>query len=195
VNDFKSIRVIREGDNKVEVVHNPTSFPLLGRGKQGAVFKISLDKCVKIYADPEKALKESRAYKDTQGSPIIPKLYEVGNNYIVLEYIDGPDLEQFLEKKGTVTEDIAKKILSLLEEMRRLKFIRVDAKLSHIFITKEGEFQVIDHANSFKIKERPNRPETLMKDLKKLGLLSQFLEQVKKFDHQSYLEWRGSKRK
>jgi RIO-like serine/threonine protein kinase len=190
VEDFKSICISREGDNKVEIVNNPTSYPLIGRGKQGAVFKISSDKCVKIYANQKNVLKESEAYKATQESPIVPKLYEVGENYIIMEYIEGPTLEQYLETEGNVTEDITKKILFLLKEMKLLKFIRVDANIKQIFVTKQGELKVIDHANSFKIKERPNRPESLMKGLKNLGLLSSFLEQVKNIDPQFYLEWK-----
>ena len=40
--DFKSIRVVSgEGEQHVEIIHNPTSYPLIGKGRQGAVFKIS----------------------------------------------------------------------------------------------------------------------------------------------------------
>ncbi|MGZ4161268.1 MAG: hypothetical protein ACXVNF_10815, partial [Neobacillus sp.] len=62
--DFESIRVVsrRKGD-KVEVVHNPTSYPLIGRGNQGAVFKISSDQCVKIFPKPMHAQSESEALK------------------------------------------------------------------------------------------------------------------------------------
>lgn len=188
--DFKSIRVIREGENQVEVVHNPTSYPLIGKGKQGAVFRIAPDKCVKIFADPIKVIKEKEAYKATEGSNIVPKLFEVGENYLVLEYIEGPNLQEYLASEGKLTEDITRKILDLLQEMKRLKFIRVDARLKHIYLTKEGVLKVIDHANSFKLKERPKRPELLMIRLNRLGLLSEFLEQVKHIDQESYEEWK-----
>jgi predicted Ser/Thr protein kinase len=190
VDDFKSIRVIREGENQVEVVHNPTLYPLIGKGKQGAVFKIASDKCVKIFADPNKVIREREAYKATEGSSIVPKLYEVGENYLVLEYIEGPNLQEYLASEGILTEEMTKKILYLLQEMKRYKFIRVDARLKHIYLTKEGVLKVIDHANSFKIKERPKRPELLMTRLNRLGLLSEFLEHVKHIDPDSYEEWK-----
>lgn len=190
MDDFKSIRVIREGENQVEVVHNPTHYPLIGKGKQGAVFKIAPDKCVKIFADPNKVIREREAYKATEGSSIVPKLYEVGENYLVLEYIEGPNLQEHLASEGILTEEMTKKILNLLQEMKRYKFIRVDARLKHIYLTKEGVLKVIDHANSFKLKERPKRPELLMTRLNRLGLLPEFLEHVKKIDPASYEEWK-----
>ena len=50
--DFKSITVTK-GVKTLEI-HNPTNYPLIGMGAQGAVFKLSEDKCVKIYSDPYK---------------------------------------------------------------------------------------------------------------------------------------------
>ncbi|MCM3674228.1 AarF/UbiB family protein [Peribacillus simplex] len=191
MNDFKSIRVTREGDNEVEVVHNPTSFPLVGRGKHGAVFKISADQCIKIHVKQKNILKESEALKATQDSPIVPKLYEVGENYVIMEYIEGPTLEQYLEAKGNITEDITGKILSLIQEMKRLNFARLDPRLRNILVTKQEELKIIDLVHSFKTKkDRPDRPEYLMADLKNLGILSSFLEQVKHLDPQSYQEWK-----
>jgi predicted Ser/Thr protein kinase len=188
VEDFKSISVasVRKGD-KVEIVHNPTSYPLIGRGNQGAVFKIASDQCVKIYPKQVHALSESEVLKAAQESPIVPKLYEVGENYIIMEYIEGPSLKEYLESKGNVTEDVTKKILFLLEEMKRLKFTRLDTRLKEIIVTKQGELKVVDLVSHF-IKKY-DRPKLLLTGLKKLGLLSSFLEQVKTIDPQSYLEW------
>ncbi|MDR7080250.1 RIO-like serine/threonine protein kinase [Neobacillus niacini] len=191
MNDFKSITVTREGDNEVEVVHNPTPFPLVGRGKHGAVFKISSDQCVKIYVKQKNILKESEALKATQDSPIVPKLYEVGENYVVMEYIEGPTLEQYLEAKGIITEGITSKILSLIQEMKRLNFARLDPRLRNILVTNQEELKIIDLVHSFKTKkDRPDRPEYLMADLKNLGILSSFLDQVKHLDPESYQEWK-----
>lgn len=188
--DFTSICV--EKGEKVEVVHNPTSYPLIGRGKQGAVFKISSDRCVKIYAKKKNVLNESKVLKAAQESPIVPKLYEVGTNYIVMEYIEGPSLTKYLKSEGVLSEKVTNQILDLLKEMKRLKFTRLDASLKHIIVTKQGELKVIDHVDSFQ-KYRPTRPEKLMTGLKKLGYLSSFLEHVKNIDPQSYLKWKDVK--
>jgi predicted Ser/Thr protein kinase len=187
VEDFKSIRVLRKGDNEVEIVHNPTSLPLIGKGKQGAVFKLSSDLCVKVYANQANVLKESEVLKIAQAG-FVPKLYEVGENYIIMEYIEGPSLQEYLKSKGNITEDITKKILYLIEEMKRIKFTRLDSRLKEIIVTKQGELKMVDLVSHFT--KKYEIPQLLLANLKKLGLLSSFLEQVKKIDPQSYLEWK-----
>ncbi|MDR7080252.1 RIO-like serine/threonine protein kinase [Neobacillus niacini] len=192
MNDINSIRVIREGENNIEVVDNPTSYPLIGTGKHGAVFKISSDQCVKIYTKPKNVLRESEALKNAQDSPIVPKLYEVGDNYIIMEFIEGPTLLEHLQAKGNITQDITQKILSLILEMKRLNFVRVDPKLKQVIVTKEEEFRVIDHVFSYS-KKKADIPVGLLAGLSNLGLLSTFLEQVKLIDPESYEEWRNFK--
>ncbi|MCM3674226.1 AarF/UbiB family protein [Peribacillus simplex] len=189
MDDFKAIRVIREGDNNIEVVDNPTSYPLIGTGKHGAVFKISSDQCVKIYTKPKNVLRESEALKTAQDSPIVPKIYEVGDNYIIMEYIEGPTLKEYLEAKGHITQDITQKILSLIQEMKRLNFVRVDPKLKQVIVTREEELRVIDHVFSYS-KKKADIPVGLLKGLSILGLLSTFLVQVKLIDPQSHGEWK-----
>jgi predicted Ser/Thr protein kinase len=185
--DFKSI-IVSSGKKVVKIIENQTSYPLIGKGKQGAVFKISLDRCVKIFAEKERCLNESKVLISAQEAHIVPTVYEVGTNYIVMEYIDAPTLEQYFEAKGFIPEFITMKILFLFKEMKRLNFTRLDAKLRHIFLTNQEELIVIDHANSFlKI---DSVPRELFKDLNKFGLSSAFLEQVKIIDPESYLQWR-----
>lgn len=188
MDDFKLIQVRREDDNDVEVVHNPTSYPVIGRGHHGAVFKISSDKCVKIYVKQKHLLKEIEALTIAQDSPVFPKLYEVGENYIVMEYIEGPTLEQYLASEGQITENITQQILFILQEMKRLNFLRLDASIYHIFVTNQGELRVIDLVSH--MKKRFDQPNKLMNGLLKLGLLPAFLEQVNKFDPESYEAWK-----
>ncbi|WP_342601636.1 hypothetical protein [Peribacillus sp. FSL E2-0159] len=185
--DFKSI-CVTEGIKKVDVIKNPTSFPMIGKGAQGAVFKISSDKCVKICAKPEYAVIEGNVLKIAQVSPAIPRLYEVGQNYIIMEYLEGPTLFQYLESGGVLSEKLIRQILFVLKEMKRLKFSRLDADLRHIIVTKEEELKVIDHYSSYtRIR---NRPELIFKGLKKLGLLPLFLKELKEMDPESYMEWK-----
>ncbi|MBT2617100.1 MULTISPECIES: kinase [unclassified Bacillus (in: firmicutes)] len=185
--DFKSI-FVTEGIKKVDVIKNPTLFPLIGNGAQGAVFKITSIKCVKICAKPEYAAIEGNVLKMAQESPTIPRLYEVGHNYIIMEYLEGPTLFQYLESGGILSENLMGQILFVLNEMKRLKFTRMDADLRHIIVTKEEELKVIDHYSSYtRIR---NKPELIFKGLKKLGLLPLFLEKLKEMDPESYMEWK-----
>ncbi len=169
------------------MTHNPTSSPLIGRGKEGAVFKISSDRCVKIYPRQKNALNECNVLKAAQESPIFPKLYESGANYNIIEYIEGPSLYEYLKENRVLTDKVTKQILFILKEMERLNFTRLDSRLNHIIVTKQGELKVIDLVSHFKIKV--DHPEFLMIHLRRLGLLPSFLKQVKSIDPHSYQKW------
>lgn len=185
--DFKSI-CVNQGKYEVEVVNNPTSYPLIGKGAQGAVFKISSDKCVKIFGKPERAGEEGEVLKVAQKSSIIPRLYEVGSNYIIMEYIDGPTLFEYLQSGGGLSKNIIREILFVLNEMKRLKFTRLDADMRHIIVTKQEQLKVIDHFNSYRTIQP--RPKLLFNGFKNLGMLPLFLEKLKKVDPESYMDWK-----
>jgi predicted Ser/Thr protein kinase len=187
VDDFNSISVV-QGEYEVEVVNNPTSYPLIGKGAQGAVFRISSDKCVKIFGKAERARKEGEVLKVAQKSPIIPRLYEVGPNYIIMEYIKGPTIFEYLQSGGVLSEKLIKEILFVLNEMKRLKFTRMDADMRHIIVTKQEQLKVIDHFNSYRTIQP--KPQLLFNGFKALGLLPLFLKKLKKMDPESYKDWK-----
>ncbi|SHK08689.1 hypothetical protein SAMN02745975_03613 [Geosporobacter subterraneus DSM 17957] len=83
--DFSKIRISRASTKEL-IVENNTNYPMIDKGAHGAVFQISEDKCTKIYLDKTNCDLESTAYKKAQDSSIVPRLYEVGENYIVMEY-------------------------------------------------------------------------------------------------------------
>lgn len=82
MNDFRLISIKRRG-GKVEI-KNPTQFELIGKGLQGAVFKLSGDRCVKIYYKEKYRKRESTALMRAKDSKIVPRVFEVGSNYIVM---------------------------------------------------------------------------------------------------------------
>jgi predicted Ser/Thr protein kinase len=164
-----------------------TPYPLVGRGAQGAVFKISPDTVVKVYKHQEDVDSEIEVLLAAQESTIVPKVYEVGPKYVIMEYVEGPSLDQYLETNPEMTEELTAKVLFMLKEMQRLNFTRLDARLRHILVSKQGDLKVIDHVNSF-IKQF-SRPEFMMMELKELGLLKVFLQHVKKLDPETYKEW------
>ncbi|WP_102349256.1 RIO1 family regulatory kinase/ATPase domain-containing protein [Bacillus sp. Marseille-P3661] len=187
--DIKSILAAAEKNvEKIEELF--ASYPFLGKGNQGFVYKISPDKCVKVYKRPEDTLTESAALKALQGATIIPKLYEVGANYIIMEYIEGRQVKQYLLSEGVITKDLTEKILLVLKEMKRLKIPRVDVRLKNMILTTSNEIKVIDHVNSFK--KSNTIPVLLMNGLRKQGLLPSFLEHVKELDPESYEQWKDA---
>lgn len=185
--DFKSI-IVAPG-NTVSV-SNPTLYPLIGRGSQGAVFRLTDISCVKIYAREAIAKLEAEAYEKGKGSSFVPALYETGPNYMIIEYVKGRPLDEYLKSHGNITGELTQKLLSLLDEMKRFGFPRIDCQLRHILLTNEGGLKLIDLAHSFKlIKKRPSR---LFKDLGKLHLLEEFAKHVEKLNPELYVSWKDT---
>ncbi|WP_241654731.1 hypothetical protein [Sporolactobacillus shoreae] len=175
-----------KGERSLEI-HNPTIYPLIGYGTQGAVFKLSEDQCVKVYAEEEQAKMEAFALESGQHLPFFPKFYESGSNYVVMEYFNAPTLKEYLINSTYIPESIVKKLLNILNELKRANFTMIDAPLRHIFVLKNGEMKVIDHVNSFK-RQHPV-PLKLLRDLKMILLKDSFLSQVKKLDPVTFNEW------
>jgi len=185
MNDFKSISVTKGEDNNI-IVTNPTEYPLVGKGAQGAVFQLSDTKCVKIYPVPSNALKEREALSSAHSLPFVPKMFEYGSNYIVMDFFKGPSLNEYLKVHRTMTESMSKELYFMLIEMKRTGFTRVDLPPRHVIMTENG-LKLVDHVNSFtKIEPKPMR---LFNELAKWGLLLKFLQQVKEIDPEIYQEW------
>ena len=183
--DFKTITVTK-GEKSLEI-HNPTTYSLIGMGAQGAVFKLSEDKCVKIYSDPVQAKMEEEALNAGKHLPFMPLVYETGPDYIVMEYFNAPTLKEYLRNCTYIPDSIVKKLLYILKELKQAKFTMIDAPLRHIFVVGNEELKVIDHVNSFK-RMHPV-PLKLLRDLKIILLKESFLAQVKKLEPDTYNEW------
>ncbi|WP_179151884.1 hypothetical protein [Oceanobacillus senegalensis] len=183
--DIKKITVTK--GEKTLLIDNPTNYSFIGMGAQGAVFKLSDDKCVKIYPDPLKAKMEQEALKAGKNLDFFPKIYDMGENYIVMEYFDGPNLKEYLKNSTYLPESITKKLLHILKELKNEKFTMIDAPLRHIFVQENEELKVIDHVNSFK-RQHPV-PLKLLRDLNIILLKDMFLEQVAKLEPKISKEW------
>ncbi|MDM5215049.1 hypothetical protein QUF94_27390 [Peribacillus sp. NJ4] len=183
--DFKTITVTK-GEKSLGI-DNPTTYALIGMGAQGAVFKLSEDKCVKIYSDPVQAKMEEEALKAGQHLPFMPVVYDTGSNYIVMEYFNAPTLKEYLRNCTYIPDSIVKKLLYILKELKQAKFTMIDAPLRHIFVVGNEELKVIDHVNSFK-RMHPV-PLKLLRDLKIILLKDSFLAQVKKLEPDTFNEW------
>lgn len=167
--------------------NNDKDYTFLGEGDQGKVFRISSNCCIKVYKNSKDAERERKAYEAAQGSPIIAKLYESGPNYIIIEYVKGPTLKQYLKEREYITEAMAKEILCMLMEMKRLGFTRIDAATRHIFVTENSQLKIIDLTNCYR--HISHAPRMLLTSLKNMGLLDSFFEHVKQLDLSLYSKW------
>lgn len=188
--DFRSISVTSEivGGKKQLKVRNPTGYPMIGIGAQGAVFRLSSDRCVKIYEDSRTAFWETKALKAAAGGPYFPKLYQSGHNYVLMEYLQGPTLKDYLSEKPGLTESFAAQLHGIVKEMRRLKFSRIDTRTGHVIVTDGGKLKVIDHSGAYRTVRRA--PFMLFKSLERDGGLRVFLKYVAEHDPKLYDKWR-----
>ncbi|MBD0381588.1 serine/threonine protein kinase [Paenibacillus sedimenti] len=189
MDDFKLIKfkkIKENGKNKI-VIHNPTKLIMIGRGVQGAVFKLSEDRCVKIYVKRSDAAKEGDALKAAKKLPFVPRLYEVGSNYVIMEYLVGPNLKDHLKETKSISESITKQIIMIRKQLKRIGFIRIKTTLTHFIVTKGNVLKSIDHVDGLTMND-PYNP-TMFLELKELGLLNTFLEQAMKIDPDSYDDW------
>ncbi|MNI33600.1 hypothetical protein D3C73_875590 [compost metagenome] len=189
MNDFKLIKVERKDENgeKKLIIHNPTQLKLIGEGSQGAVFQLSEDRCVKIYVNPNAATKEGNALEAAKELNFVPRLYEVGPNFVIMEYLKGPNLKDYLKKTKKISESYTKQIIWIRKELKRVGFIRIKTSIGHFIVTEGNVLKAIDHSDGLTMNDPYNSKMFL--DLKKLGLLNTFLEQAKVIDPESYEDW------
>nr|WP_309101258.1 AarF/UbiB family protein [Fredinandcohnia onubensis] len=185
--DFKSISVSRTR-NKTLKIHNPTNYKLIGQGKQGAVFQLTPQRCVKIFALSKQAKREREIIKQLEGLPFMPKVFETGENYIVMEYVEGVPLDLYLKEKKVLDPSLTIQILSLVKEMK--PFNKTDIEYRHILVTKDGELKKIDHGSRSPSQSRTDKPYKILKMLDRLNLYETFLKQVKDIDSDTYMKWK-----
>lgn len=183
---FKAIVAKHKG---ILSINDLRGYQLIGKGADGSVFQLTSDRCVKIFESQKTKQLELKALKAGQTSPIIPRLYEDGPNYIVLEYIDGISLPKYLKKEKHVPKHIAVKVLYMLDEMKKIGFTRCDTEVRHILFNEQMDIKVIDLKRAYN-SIRPN-PSKLLKGFKAKGYLEEFMQHVNQLDPVIYEEWKS----
>src|SRR6266567_763765 len=125
----------------------------IGAGGMGEVYKARdtrLDRtvAVKICAEQfsERFQREAEAVA-ALNHPNICTLYDVGPNYLVMEYIEGPTLGERLKPGPLSVEDafgIAKQIAAALEHAHDKAVVHRDLKPANVKIRPDGTVKVLD---------------------------------------------------
>ena len=133
---------------------------------------------------------ELKALQVGQSSTVIPRLYEDGANYIVMEYVKGISLPQYLKKEKQLPEPIVEKILAMLAELKKIGFDRCDTEVRHILFNEDMDIRVIDLKRAFGTVR--STPTKLLKGIKKKGYLEEFMQHVNHLNPALYKEWKNS---
>src|SRR6266513_4651679 len=120
----------------------------IGAGGMGEVYKARdtrLDRVVAIKVSreqfSERFEREARAVA-ALNHPHICQLYDVGPNYLVMEYIEGPTLAGPLPLAEALP--IARQIAEALEAVHEKGIIHRDLKPANIKLTADGKVKVLD---------------------------------------------------
>jgi predicted Ser/Thr protein kinase len=174
--------------NKTEKYSNINLFEctFLGKGHNGIVYRLPDGNVIKICYVMKDFYGEVDILKKVRGSKYFPKLYEVGGNYMIRDYVDGIPLNKYIKING-LSRKLVKDVLDLLKEFERLKFTKLDIRCKDVFVEPSGKLMVID-PQKFYTKKR-DFPQHLSKGLYKLGVLDDFLIILKQQDPKLYSKW------
>lgn len=145
-------------DGRYEIIEE------IGRGGMAIVYLarcMVLNRYVAIkvlrpeYRDDAEFIKRFKIEAQSAGGlshPNIVSIYDVGNEddieYIVMEYVEGITLKQYLATKGVLAwkeaVDFASQICSGLEHAHKKGIVHKDIKPENIIITKEGILKITD---------------------------------------------------
>lgn len=158
----------------------------LGKGHNGAVYLLPDNKAIKICFVMKDFHSEASILKKVNGNKYFPRLYEVGGNYMIRDYVDGMPLKNYIKING-LNKQLAVDIITMLKEFEKLKFTKIDVRCKDVFITTGKKLMIID-PQKFYTKER-DFPRHLSKGLYKLGVLDIFLEMLKDVEYKLYKKW------
>ncbi|MGG2057839.1 kinase [Priestia megaterium] len=163
-------------------------YEVIGQGKDGVIYQLTSNQCIKIFFKGEVYKKELEAIQVGQSSSIIPRLYDYGPNYIVMECIKGISLAKYLKKNRHITESLVMQLINLFDELKKLNFSRRDTELRHVLMNEQGNLKIIDLKRAF-TSNRPI-PVKLLTELKELKLSREFLSYVKAIRPSLYQQWK-----
>ena len=158
----------------------------LGEGHNGIVYGLPDNKAIKIFQEAKCCREEGDTLRKVSKSKYFPKVYNLGKFYIVRDMVNGKRLDHYIKKKG-LNYEISEGIYNLIEEFKKLKFTKLDARCRDIYVTKDNKIMVIDPKQCYK--RKVNYPRHLMKGLEKVGVLESFLEDLRLIDKKTAREW------
>ncbi|VYU39385.1 protein kinase [Clostridium tertium] len=158
----------------------------LGEGHNGIVYELPDNKAVKIFKESKCCKEEGEILKKVSRSKYFPRVYNIGNFYMVRDKVQGKRLDHYIKKKG-FNYEISESLYDLIGEFKKLKFTKLDARCRDIYITDDNKVMVIDPKQCYK--KKVNYPRHLMKGLDKIGVLDSFLEDIYIIDKKTAALW------
>jgi predicted Ser/Thr protein kinase len=184
---MKEIKVTNLENEDVEVV-NDSPLEMIGKGRQGAVFRLSDDICVKVFGNQEDCEREYYALSLGQQSDLFPRLYAKGDLYIAMEIIKGVDVREYLQSQP-LSEELSLKLIEMLITFKEIGYDRIDHHKRQIYLQPDGSLKVIDVARAVWRDRVYPYPRKLMTSLGEKNK-KVFLSHVQSLKPELYEEWK-----
>jgi RIO-like serine/threonine protein kinase len=124
-----------------------THLSIIGSGRSAYVFKLEgTNRALKVFYSPHEHLakKEAEIYDKLKGIPSFPELYESGDDYIVIDFIEGHTIFECLVKGIHINGKVLEEVDRSIAKARQLGLNPSDIHLHNILLTTDGEVKLID---------------------------------------------------
>ncbi|WHZ59135.1 hypothetical protein [Metabacillus hrfriensis] len=182
----RQISVIKFEDMDVEV-ENKSGLEMIGKGRQGAVFKINDQLCMKIYGEIEDCEREYYALSLGKNTPLLPKVHCKGENFVVMDMVYGVDLREYLQV-NPLTKELSYKLIEMLLVFKEIGYERIDHHKRQIYLQHDGSLKVIDVGRTVWRNRTYPYPRKLLMSLGE-DYKAVFLSHVKEAAPELYNEW------
>ena len=182
----KGIKVRNVVNSDVEVV-NKSPLVMLGKGRQGAVFQVSDDICIKVFGNEEDCAREHYALTLGQKTDLFPKIHARGARYIAMDIVKGVDIREYLQSHP-LTEALSAKLIEMLITFKKIGYERIDHHKRQIYLQPDGNLKVIDVARTVWRDRVYPYPRKLLTSLGEENKAI-FLSHVQEMAPELYEEW------
>lgn len=158
----------------------------LGEGNNGVVYELPNRKAIKIFLKKKVCNDEGSILAKTNGSKYFPRLYRRGNLYVIRDLVDGKRLDKYIRQNG-LSEKLIKNIYELLLEFKKLKFKKLDVRCKDVYVSDSEKLMIIDPKKAYS--RNVDYPRHLMKGLYKVGVLDEFLTEIRKINLKKATLW------
>ncbi|MFV8830084.1 protein kinase family protein [Alkalihalobacterium sp. APHAB7] len=144
----QSVKYNQSG-SKVVLSEKDEDLELIGMGRSAFAFKIkSTNLVLKVFFPSHTFIvkREAEVYNILSSNPFYPTMYESGENYLVIDFIEGYTLFNCLEKGIIIKNKHIIEIDNALKLAKEKGLNPADIHLRNILLTTEGKIKLIDVA-------------------------------------------------
>ena len=96
-------------------------------------------------------------------------------------------MDKYIKSHG-LNRTLVEKLYKLLIEFRKLKFKKLDIRCKDIMVSENETLMIIDPKKAYE--RKVDYPRHLMKGLRRLGVLEQFIDEIERINSKKAREWK-----